>query len=120
MGRLVSDLLLLAGSDAHAYSLSPRSVDAEALLSDLYARRGRPAQTPLGRLDSRESLENRLLQSGLAPALFEDHTAALTALCAGALMSGEGCALSQALRGPDWPEGVKTGYYLCTAQKGEA
>ena len=38
MGRLVSDLLLLAGSDAHAYSLSPRSVDAEALLSDLYAR----------------------------------------------------------------------------------
>lgn len=90
------------------------------VLSDLYARRGRPAQTPLGRLDSRESLENRLLQSGLAPALFEDHTAALTALWAGALMSGEGCALSQTLRGPDWPEGVKTGYYLCTAQKGEA
>ena len=47
-------------------------------------------------------------------------TAALTALWAGALMSGEGCALSQTLRGPDWPEGVKTGYYLCTAQKGEA
>lgn len=90
------------------------------VLSDLYARRGNPAQTPLGRLDSRESLENRLLQSGLTPALFEDHTAALTALWAGALMSGEGCALSKTLRGPDWPEGVKTGYYLCTAQKGGA
>ena len=38
MGRLVGDLLLLAGSDARSYSLSRHSVSAETLLADLYAR----------------------------------------------------------------------------------
>lgn len=87
------------------------------VLSDLYARKGPAAQTPLGRLDSRESLEERLSRAGLETSLFEDHTPALTSLWAGALMSGEGCALAQTLRGPDWPEGVRPGYYLCAARR---
>lgn len=88
------------------------------ILSDLYVRRGGESQTPLGRLDSREGLERRLRQADLEPALFEDHTSALTSLWAGALMSGTGSALTQTLRGPDWPQGVKLGYYLCVARKG--
>ena len=38
MGRLVGDLLLLAGSDARSYTLSRHPVSAETLLADLYAR----------------------------------------------------------------------------------
>lgn len=87
------------------------------VLSDLYAKRGGDAPTPLGRLDSRETLEDRLGRAGLAPALFEDHTAALTSLWAGAMMSGAGCGVLEILHGPDWPEGIKPGYYLCAARK---
>lgn len=87
------------------------------VLSDLYARRGGDARTPLGRLDSRETLEERLRQSGLEPALFEDHTPVLTSLWAGAMLSGRDCGPLEVLRGPDWPEGVKPGYCLCAARK---
>lgn len=38
MGRLVGDLLLLAGSDARSYTLSRHPVSAETLLAGLYAR----------------------------------------------------------------------------------
>ena len=38
MGRLVGDLLLLAGSDARSYTLSRHPVSAETLLAELYAR----------------------------------------------------------------------------------
>ena len=86
-------------------------------LSDLCARRGESARTPLGRLYSRAELEVRLSQAGLEPVLFEDHTAALTSLWAGAMMSGQGSELLDTLHGPDWPQGVKLGYYLCTARK---
>lgn len=88
------------------------------VLSDLYARRGDSVpRTPLGRLDSRETLKARLRQAGLEIILFEDHTPALTSLWASAMMSGKGCALAEALRDPDWPEGVKPGYYLCVVRK---
>lgn len=86
------------------------------VLSDLYARRGGEAQTPLGRLDSREGLEARLCRAGLEPVLFEDHTAALTSLWAGAMMSGQGREVLDVLHGPDWPEGVKLGYHLYAAR----
>ena len=89
------------------------------VLSDLYAGRGGDASTPLGRLDSREVLEERLRAVGMAPVLFEDHTSLLTSLWAGAMMSGQGCELAEALHGLDWPVGVKCGYYLCAAQKKE-
>lgn len=85
------------------------------ILSDLYARKGGEAPSaPIGRLDSREGLEKRLRQAGLEPVLFEDCSRELTALWAGAMLSGEGCGL--VLRGPDWPAGVKCGYYLCIAE----
>lgn len=86
------------------------------ILSDLYARKGGEGQTPLGRLDSRERLEGRLRQAGLKPVLFEDHTAALTSLWAGAMLSGQGCGLPDLLHGPDWPGGLKPGYYLSISQ----
>ena len=86
------------------------------VLSDLYAGQGGGAATPLGRLDSREEVEERLDRAGLEPVLFEDHTGLLTSLWASAMMAGEGCALAEALRGPDWPQGVKTGSYLCIAR----
>lgn len=87
------------------------------VLSDLYARKGDAAATPLGRLDSREVLEERLRAAGLEPVLFEDHTPLLTSLWAGAMMSGAGCGVLEILHGPDWPEGIKPGYYLCAARK---
>lgn len=89
------------------------------VLSDLFARKGGGASTPLGRLDSREALEARLERAGLERALFEDHTGLLTSLWAGAMMAGEGCELAETLRGPDWPAGVKCGYYLCVARKAQ-
>ena len=87
------------------------------VLSDLYARKGGDAATPLGRLDSREGLEGRLRQAGLEPVLFEDHTPALTSLWAGAVLSGRDCGLPDILRSPDWPRGVKPGYSLCISRK---
>lgn len=82
------------------------------VLSDLYARKGGSASSPLGRLDSRVELEDRLRRAGLEPVLFEDHTPELISLWASAAMSGKG----PVLRGP---EGVKPGYCLCVARKGE-
>jgi len=94
------------------------SVGGFLVLSDLYARKGTGAfPTPLGRLDSRETLETRLREAGLEPVLFEDQTELLTSLWAGALMAGKGCGLAEALRGPDWPAGVKPGYCLLIARK---
>lgn len=87
------------------------------VLSDLYARKGGDVHTPLGRLDSREGLEARLSHAGLEPVLFEDHTAVLTSLWAGAILSGRSCQALDVLHGPDWPEGVKLGYHLCVARK---
>lgn len=88
------------------------------VLSDLYARTDGDALTPLGRLDSREGLENRLERAGLEAVLFEDHTAALASLWAGAVMAGRSCEALRALRGLGWPAGVRCGYCLCIARKG--
>ena len=89
------------------------------VLSDLYARSGTDApDTPLGRLDSRETLTERLRAQGLEPLRFEDHSPELTSLWVSALMSGAGGGLSETLHACPDLRRAKCGYYLCVAERG--
>ncbi len=88
------------------------------VLSDLYARSGHSQpSTPLGRLDSEESLLQGLVDSSLSPVLFEDHSPALTSLWAAALMGGTGQELMGSLIRDASVKQAKCGYYLCVGEK---
>lgn len=88
------------------------------IVSDLYARKGGSCpKGPLGRLDSREQIEARMAEQGLTLQTFEDHSDILLQLWANALMSGTGERLYQTMRSDPAMQGIKCGYYLCTAKK---
>lgn len=88
------------------------------ILTDLYARKGgRSENTMLGRLDSEETIRQRLGAQKFSVQLFEDASQLLTEFWASALMSGRGDQLYQKMRIDEGLKSCQCGYYLCIAER---
>lgn len=88
------------------------------ILTDLYAKTGECVGSgPLGRLDTKERLIERITAAGFVVTHFEDVSELLTAFWMQTLLSGRGDDILKRVRQEDGFRLASCGYYFCIAKK---